>query len=249
MTTITVKTIKDYCDAVYNASMQFINTGIWWRGLSNSDWKLIPSLFHMNKECDERHMLLGFRKQATIRHDMVPSLDNFSDWMFLMQHYGLPTRLLDWTRSPLIALHFALSDDKQSGDDASVWCLNPAMLNFHNYAKKERSLATAQHPEVVALIIEAFTTTSKHDQNKSLAISTVHTDLRQMIQMSECTIHGSRTPLEDYASADEYLVKIFIPSECKQHLKERLFLFGISEYNLFPDLEHLAKEMRFATFG
>ena len=50
-------------------------------------------------------------------------------WLTLMQHYGLPTRLLDWSESPLVALYFALSSDEDAKADAAVWVLNPMKLN------------------------------------------------------------------------------------------------------------------------
>ncbi|MCB5383968.1 FRG domain-containing protein [Blautia glucerasea] len=51
-----------------------------------------------------------------------------ASWLTMMQHYGLPTRLLDWSESPLVALYFALSE-KKDDIDAAVWIMNPMKLN------------------------------------------------------------------------------------------------------------------------
>src|SRR5690606_36926394 len=51
------------------------------------------------------------------------------EWLFLMQHYGVPTRLLDWTDSPLVALFFAVYNVDRDDRDASLWVLLPAALN------------------------------------------------------------------------------------------------------------------------
>jgi len=51
------------------------------------------------------------------------------DWIFLMQHYRAPTRLLDWSESPLVALYFALVDKLQEDSDGALWCMDPIALN------------------------------------------------------------------------------------------------------------------------
>ena len=81
----------------------------------------------------ESNLNNDFQSRASIFLESKPDMDDFPSWLTLMQHYGFPTRLLDWSRSPLYALYFATSERSEGIDktDACVWLLNPGLLNEH----------------------------------------------------------------------------------------------------------------------
>ncbi|QDM01786.1 FRG domain-containing protein [Aliarcobacter butzleri] len=98
---------------------------VWYRGQTNDSYTLLPSYLR-DDFAPEKTLLSAFKQNATMLTNQHP-VSSF-DWLFVMQHYGIPTRLLDWTESPLIALYFALKKHADQ-NDAVIWALKPTELN------------------------------------------------------------------------------------------------------------------------
>lgn len=226
-------------DAVVIASRQFDNTRAWWRGHRDSNWKLITSLHRLGLEEREINLNARFRLMAKVRRGEVPNKDDPLGWLFLMQHYRLPTRLLDWSQSPLVALYFAL--EKPDDSDAAVWALSPTYLN--DLEAKTSSICMPGSSVIGQLGLQAFKHSGSARDTRILSVLTEEADLRHMVQQSAFTLHGRGDPLERREDANGFLLKVLIPASVKEALRQTIALLGINRATLFPDLENLALEI------
>lgn len=103
-----IKTLEEYIKKIRldidNFGNGFKTTTLpWYRGQSNENWGLTPGIFRNNGDSEyERELIRDFRLHANLKFQR--STDSNLEILFLMQHYGIPTRLLDWTESSLFAL-------------------------------------------------------------------------------------------------------------------------------------------------
>ena len=127
-------------DKLFNILSKF-PPHFWFRGQLDESWALKPSIARIEKPSlpVEKELRAEFQNQTTFLNTFG-SLSNIENTTFLMQHHKVPTRLLDWTTSPLIALYFSIYEmnyTKHSNDKNScIWVLDPKSLN--NTYKKEK---------------------------------------------------------------------------------------------------------------
>jgi hypothetical protein len=112
--------------------------GTWFRGQDDSDWPLVPTVFRKSKESNELiyarnepRLINRFRlNQSRYRQEFKTTFD----WLSLMQHYGYPTRILDWSENVLVALYFAALDKPETrGKPGALFVLNTFKLNYLSY--------------------------------------------------------------------------------------------------------------------
>lgn len=232
--------IAEYTTACAAIIGGFGNLKPWWRGHVDALWPLVPGLYRGELAYSEIGLNGRFRVMAGSRYQQCPGPDDLLGWLFLMQHYRLPTRLLDWTESPLVALFFAV---EESDEDALVWAMSPTKLNMQQIPGRE-SILLPQSPDLQRLPVEAFFVRNEGDPDlRILAVEANQSDLRHMVQQSMFTIHGCNTPVEELPEPEIFLARIRIPSAFKHYFRTVLAMYGISRAVLFPDLDNLAQEL------
>lgn len=242
-----ITNFQDFVTAVNLLMLNFGNVKLWWRGQADSDWKLTPGIFRCGNEKKENNISFLFRMKAKARYSNCPNSDEPFPWLFLMQHYHLPTRLLDWTESPLVALFFAVENEKYDDKDSVIWSLQPVILNSTQVNQK--GILSPGHSIIKPIFKEAFTVNEKNPDRRIVAVHAEQADVRQLVQLSEFTIHGSQMPMENLIENEKFLGKILIPSSAKEKFRLMLNNFGISRSYLFPDLENLSAELASLDFN
>lgn len=216
-----------------------------YRGQPDASWSLLPSVHRGYTPQQERYLTNEFRVRARSRHLSCPADSDYPSWLALMQHYGLPTRLLDWTYSPLVAAYFALHPEYTPVDvaedrDACVWALVAGKLNqSQGFEPLIFPLDAASYE---ALIVPAF---KNRDEPGTVGVAmAIEHDARIQLQQAAFTVHSNRTPIDQLPGADTWLRKLVIPNESICDFFEELNVLGMRKSNLFPDLPSLASELK-----
>jgi hypothetical protein len=173
-------------------------TYAWWRGLPRTNFRLTPKVFRTGDNyVAEHNMILKFQARARTRHLSCPRDDDYPAWLSLAQHYGLPTRLLDWTASVLVAAYFACEKDPESA--GTIWTLNPAAANQELHGVF--GVLIASHEKAKELIDDAIDG-RLHGTGLSAAMMPSEVDHRMLLQQAAFTIHGSSTPLDELVDVE-----------------------------------------------
>jgi FRG domain len=228
----------------------------WFRGHSQIFGSLTPAVhrppFYSARENIEFWAGQRFRLRARSFTSRVPDWGDHLLWLLMMQHHGVPTRLLHWTESILVALYFAAGDPIE--EPGEVWCMNSSQLNWHGGYK----LCGPNDPPIRYLAAEAFLDPQRLPTlAENLGLERVPTTAlalvppfelpRMSAQMSRFTIHPSPDAtalIEFLVRGEENLVRYTVPAASKLTLRKGLASLGISHETLFHSLESLARTIR-----
>lgn len=233
-----IKSISELVDRL-KADCNFYNGPIWFRGQTKKEYKLVPSFYRKATAVSEMTLIKKFKQNASLLLSNNNS-DDF-EWLFIMQHHGVPTRLLDWTESSLVALYFACEDmfDKEG----SLWVLLPNELNKHSSIEPDE---TYDIPGILEL--ENYKPKNYHADRTNVmgpaaAIATRNTSRMQAQQGTFTIFHKKRTAIEDLGDK-KHVWRYIIPPTSKKNILKELKLCGVDKFQLFPELSSIGDTLK-----
>lgn len=229
---------------------------LWFRGVPQTSFKLCPSIYRNDIW---EHFFDG---EKALAEEFIHKGKTFADthhinskweWYQLMQHYGLPTRLLDWSEGYLMSLFFALrplsSMQKfNSKIKPCIWVLNPFMLNLASNNQKLVYYSDLITQETEDKCIDSYLYDINPLAKYPLALFPPNINSRIRAQKSCFTIHGKyKTGFEllHRQGKLKQIVQLRINPDEAMSMKYDLSIAGITEGILFPDLEGLAREIKY----
>ena len=215
------------------------------RGEASADANLATSLQRLGGDYAdvEPHLLRSFRKYA---HATAVAEDSVWHWLALAKHHGLPTRMLDWTYSPYVALHFATAFAQRFGEHGAIWMVDFVKTNRllpdplrEALAREGMNAATAQ------LLGDAARSLSEFDALGDDFVAFFEPPALDDRIVNQYALF-SLMP-DPHARMDEWLERrpelarrIILPADLKWEVRDKLDQANITERVLFPGLDGIA---------
>ena len=222
-----------------------------YRGVSDAAADLTTSLVRLgdNAPAQESHMLRNFRKYAHKSRELGSSVWN---WLALAQHHGLPTRLLDWTFSPYVALHFATEDIDRYDRDGVIWAVDYIQAHRHLPDRLRKILQDEGSDVFTAEMLDEGADTLQQLDALGTAKAFVvfleppSLDDRIVNQFALFSLMSSPSASLDgwLAERPELSRKLILPKELKWEVRDKLDQANITERVLFPGLDGLSRWLR-----
>lgn len=201
------------------------------RGVTTASHLLLPKLGRSEHLTDgeavrihEANLLIEFRRLCAPVLDSTPTTE--WEWMFLAQHYGVPTRLLDWTTNPLVALFFA--SERNDGDDGAVYFVSHLLTDQYD-----------QYCPYSAAQRESSPFALQPSEGKVIFLRPRYTDARYLNQSS---IFSCPANPVDPLHIDQ-MQKIILRGAWKPEIRRRLRMLGIGASFIYPGLDGIGKEV------
>lgn len=231
---------QDFLAQIQQARVDLGNPKIvWYRGHSKTSYQLVPSLFRaIDGYLKEEQAFVEFRRIAT---RLFSKKD--SDWevLFDMQHYGVPTRLLDWSEALGVAIAFALLTEYDGGGDCVIYALDPVALNKYSGLQGLKIL-----PDQDFQYKGIYWNKKPFAPQFPIATYPPLQSERLFAQRGTFTIHG-----DDRRSLDlqcpSVVKRIVLPAAAKADAVLFLEYANLDDYSIYPDMvgmsRHLARRL------
>ncbi|MFC5272088.1 FRG domain-containing protein [Adhaeribacter terreus] len=231
--------INSFLELVERVTKSY-NCGHWvFRGVPDGqNHKLIPSVGRLKKfkedyidfRLNEEELLNKFKLRSFGQLKHHPN-DNW-EWLTLAQHHGLPTRLLDWTTSPLVAAFFSTKPEFEGDGELKECCLNGGAIYAIHFCEY---IDTDDFPNPFEYKQHGFFYPPHISERVSgqSGLFSVQPDPTEEFQI------GYEKQFEL-----EIIEKIIFSQEVAKEIRQALYFLGIRQGNLFPDLDGFASDLK-----
>jgi hypothetical protein len=255
MTEIVAESWQQALDYLYSDSWQpqlkRFRSPLAFRGVARAHHGLRSGLKRIGDDpvAIERHLLRNFIKYAEVRPDARH--DSVWHWLALAQHHGLPSRLLDWTYSPLVALHFVTELASAFDEDGVVWC-----VDYHgakrSLPRRLRDVLDCEASDVFTPELLADTVQSLDDLRAISAdpallfLEPPSLDQRIVTQYALFSLltHAEADMQQWVEHHPDLCRRLVIPARIKWEVRDKLDQANVNERVLYPGLDGLCRWLR-----
>ena len=274
MDKLEISSLQDFITIIDKLKHQFSHSKMgmdfFYRGLNDSAHELLPNIYretideytkntHPTFLALEYEILCHFIKEASCYISRIEK-DDYLPWLVYAQHFGAPTRLLDFTSNPLVALFFCCKDEQKK--DGVVWVLNGT--NYQQFISQKSEYLKGKKKFSRQQILNDILQNIKDKKSPCMEYPCTYLpyyiDQRMVAQESRFLIWGSNnSPLGDMVESNNYMVinkqsvrseclpdtrflfKITILNSCKRQITEQLGSMGINEKSIFPGIDSIGR--------
>lgn len=208
-------------------------TEVWFRGQGDFTWHLVPSLARRKDGFSKEKLV--FETYRKFARKINPSHKDEWELLIDMQHYFVPTRLLDWSESLMIALYFA-TINHVPGRDAGLFILDPIRLNE---LSRKNSIPNMPYDTMGLSYVKAYIEKNPYPVPNPIAIKSSYSNDRVMAQKGMFTIHTDSVKGLDEEYPD-FVKKYCITDSAVAEIKDLLDFADINEFTIFPDFYGVA---------
>lgn len=240
-----------------------------YRGCSKASYELLPSIFRKQQDgnvvnskylslTSEKGLLEEFIGYASSILDIPPT--KYVRWAEYAQHFGVPTRFLDWTNNPLVALYFACSNESNNDCDGCVWLFHivnyrRSLVNYEEKINKKESIEESINNLIndvkddvykMPIVYQPYYVDNRMKAQDSVFMAWGSNDNSLENMLMNCK-HLKKVYTTDHSCTVSEIVgngilfKIEIPKENKLKLLRELDTVAINEMSLFPGLDGIGK--------